>query len=219
MNAGVWAAIFTPIFIMLFPNASREPEEKASMNQPAALASAATPEEMADPRFVLGYTMPMLDGEPKDLHEFKGKVVLIVNTASLCGYTRQYAGLEKLYEENKDKGLVILGFPANNFHAQEPGSDSEIAAFCDTQYSITFPMFSKISVRGDDTHPLYQRLAKIKIEEVDGEEGKLGGPPNWNFTKFLVDCKGRLVARYASKVEPDDERLIEKIHQLLDAKD
>lgn len=212
VGVAVCVAALTPIWIAAIstgPGDGKEPPP----------TSAAEPEEMADPRFVLGYTMPLLDGEAKDLHDYKGKVVLLVNTASFCGYTRQYAGLEKLYEGHKDRGLVVLGFPANNFGAQEPGSDLEIAAFCEERFAVSFPMFSKISVRGDDAHPLYQRLAKIEIAEVDGEEAKRGGPPNWNFTKFLVDRSGRVVARYAPKVEPDDERLVEKIGQLLGTED
>ncbi len=216
MNAGVWVAVFLPVLIVPFVNGSSEAEENGAMSEPAA-ASAATPEEMADPRFVLGYTMPLLDGEAQDLHDYKGRVILIVNTASKCGYTRQYAGLQKLFESREDQGLVILGFPANNFGAQEPGSDTQIAEFCEQNFGVSFPMFSKVSVKGDDAHPLYQRLAKIEIEEIEGEPGKLGGPPPWNFTKFLVDRDGRVVARYSPKVEPDDERLLEKIDQLLGA--
>ncbi len=220
---GASVVIFLPA---LFANGSNGEHGAGSSGAeaPSAVAeiapeSAATPEEMADPRFVLGYTMPMLDGEPKDLHEYKGRVVLMVNTASRCGLTPQYDGLQKLYEAREERGLVILGFPANNFGNQEPGSDLQIAEFCEENFGVTFPMFSKVSVKGDDTHELYKKLAKIEIEEVGGEPGKRGGPPAWNFTKFLVDRDGLVVARFSPRVAPDDERLIGKIDQLLGADD
>lgn len=150
-----------------------------------------------------------IDGTPESLAAYKGKVILIVNVASQCGYTPQYAGLEKLYGEKKDKGLVILAFPANNFGAQEPGTNQEIAAFCSSSYSVTFPLFEKISVKGDDAHPLYRQLA--------AQPAPIGGEPKWNFTKFLIDRQGRPVARFESKVKPDDASLLGKLDELLAA--
>jgi glutathione peroxidase len=139
-----------------------------------------------------------LDGQSIDLSQYKGKKILIVNTASKCGYTPQYADLQKLYETYKGK-LVVLGFPANNFKQQEPGTNSEIQEFCKKNYGVTFPMAEKVSVKGDDIHPLFKYL-------VD-EAQKLGveDPIKWNFTKFLVDENGKLVAVFPSKVNPTSE--------------
>jgi glutathione peroxidase len=139
------------------------------------------------------------DGTPKKLADFRWKVLLVVNTASQCGFTPQYAGLEKLYETYKDRGLVILGFPCNQFGAQEPGSAAEIGAFCQKNYSVSFPMFAKIEVNGASTHPLYRYLKK----EKPGFFGPLGGGGiKWNFTKFLVNRQGQVVARYAPSTKP-----------------
>ena len=145
------------------------------------------------------------NGHDSTLAAFKGRVVLIVNTASECGYTPQYAGLEKLYETYKDKGLVVVGFPANNFGAQEPGTNEEIAKFCSTKYSVTFPMMAKVSVKGDDIHPLFKYLT---------EQSPITGEITWNFNKFLLDKSGRLVSRFPSKVEPLDPQLTSKIESL-----
>jgi glutathione peroxidase len=172
-------------------------DEKKEDAKPAAPASP----------LVLGYTMKDIDGKDVDLSSFKGKVVLIVNVASNCGYTPQYTGLQKLYTDKKDKGLVILGFPANNFNEQEPGSDSEIKSFCTGKYNVTFPMFSKISVKGDDQHPLYKQLA--------AQPKPIGGEPGWNFTKFLVDRTGAVVGRFDSKTRPSDAKLLKQIDELL----
>jgi len=161
----------------------------------------------ADPS-VLDLTVRSIDGRDVDLSRYKGKVVVIVNVASKCGYTPQYEGLEKLYRERKDEGLVILGFPANNFNGQEPGSDQEIAAFCKSRYDVTFPMFSKVSVKGPDQHPLYERLAR--------QPEPIGGDPKWNFTKFIVDREGKVVARFDAKRKNELEpELLEKVDQLL----
>jgi glutathione peroxidase len=139
-----------------------------------------------------------LDGREIDLADFKGKTVLVVNTASKCGFTPQYEGLEKLYEENKDKGLVILGFPCNQFGAQEPGGAEEIGAFCMKNYGVSFPMFEKIDVNGADAHPLYNWLK-------DEAPGLLGTKNiKWNFTKFLIDKDGNPVERYGSTTKPED---------------
>ena len=149
------------------------------------------------------FTMNSLSGKPVPLADYKGKVVLVVNVASKCGYTPQYEGLETLYKKYKDKGLVILGFPANNFGGQEPGSNEEIGAFCKSKYGVTFPLFSKISVKGDDKAPLYQFLTTS------------GGEVGWNFTKFLVGKDGKPIKKYASNVEPDSKELTVAIEAAL----
>lgn len=161
-----------------------------------------------DPTDVLGFTMEDIHGEPTDLEQHRGKVVMIVNVATLCGLTPQYEGLQTLYEKHKDRGLVILGFPANNFKGQEPGTNEEILEFCTSTYNVGFPMFSKISVAGDDQHPLYAKLAKAMAEE--------GGEPDWNFTKYLVDRSGHVVKRFAPRTKPEDETLVAEIERLLD---
>ncbi len=137
-----------------------------------------------------------ISGEQKTLDEFKGKVLLIVNTASKCGFTPQFKGLEKLYEQYKDKGLEILGFPCNQFLSQDPGSDAEISEFCQLNYGVSFPMFSKVDVNGPEAHPLFE-LLKAEAKGMLGSE-KI----KWNFTKFLVDADGNIVERYAPKTEP-----------------
>lgn len=166
---------------------------------------------------ILEGTFKRLDGTEEDLSKYKGKVVIIVNVASKCGYTSQYAAMEALYQKHKDDGLVILGFPANNFGSQEPGTNEDIAEFCSSKYSVTFPMFQKISVKGADQHELYKKLS--------GLPAPLGGDPKWNFTKFLLDKDGKVVGRYdakgdktddgkpdRSKLEPD---LVKKVTELL----
>ncbi|MGH7244143.1 MAG: glutathione peroxidase [Phycisphaerales bacterium] len=162
--------------------------------------------------YVLGFTMQDIDGKDVDLAQYKGQVVMIVNVASKCGYTPQYAGLEKLYKEKTGKGFVILGFPANDFGEQEPGTNSEIKSFCSSKYNVTFPMFSKISVRGSEQHPLFKKMS-AQPKPLGGE-----GVPGWNFTKFIVDRQGNIVARFDSKVKPDDAGLVKKIDELLAAK-
>lgn len=144
---------------------------------------------------LLNKEMPLLSGEMQDLSQYEGQVVLIVNTASKCGFTNQYEGLEALYEEYKAQGLVVLGFPCNQFGEQEKGADTEIASFCQKNYGVSFPMFSKIEVNGDNTTPLYQEL-KVKAPGVLGTK-KI----KWNFTKFLVNKQGEVV-RYASTTKP-----------------
>ena len=157
----------------------------------------ATPAQ-ADQGSPLTGTMKKIDGKEVDLASYKGKVVLIVNVASRCGYTGQYAGLQKLYDSYKDKGLVVLGFPANEFGAQEPGTDAEIATFCSSKYGVTFDMFSKIVVKGADKAPLYKSLT----ESAD-PKGEVG----WNFEKFLIGRDGKVVGRFKSGVAPDDATL------------
>jgi glutathione peroxidase len=135
---------------------------------------------------IYGFTLPSIDGKPMPLADFKGKVVLVLNVASRCGYTPQYTALEVLYEKYKDQGFVIVGFPANNFGGQEPGTNEEIKTFCSRKYNVTFPMYSKVSVKRDDQTPLYQYLTKQTDPSIAGEI-------KWNFTKFLVARNGRVV--------------------------
>lgn len=168
---------------------------------------------------VLGFTLNRIDGEPQKLEAYKGKVVLAVNVASECGLTPQYEALEKLYRARKDKGLVILGFPANNFGAQEPGSNEQILEFCTGRFEVSFPMFEKISVKGADAHPFYKRLAKAQLEVVGAREPATGGEPRWNFAKFLIDRSGRLDSRFFPMVAPDDDRLVDRIDELLARED
>ena len=158
---------------------------------------------------VYDFQMKNIDGKDVKLSEFRGKVVLIVNVASHCGYTPQYTGLQALYQKYKDKGFVVLGFPANNFGAQEPGADPEIKTFCTSKYSVTFPMFSKISVKGDDKHPFYQFLTS---KETDPEHA---GEITWNFNKFLIGKDGKIVARFESKDTPEGEKVTQAIEQAL----
>lgn len=170
------------------------------------------------------YDIPVktIQGENITLNQYQGKVLLIVNVASKCGLTPQYEGLEKLYQQQKDQGLEILGFPANNFLAQEPGSDSEIQEFCSLNYQVDFPLFSKISVAGEDKHPLYETLIHAILERIgEGPWWKdlvdYGLTPNeppevlWNFEKFLVNKQGQVVARFAPDITADDPRILDAI--------
>ena len=157
---------------------------------------------------VYNFTLPSIDGEPIALASYKGKVILLVNVASRCGFTPQYAALESLYEKYKERGFVILGFPANNFAGQEPGTNAEIKRFCTLKYNVTFPMFAKLSVKGADCAPLYQYLTRQA-------NPSLAGDIKWNFTKFLVDRQGKAVARFESPVKPDSPEVVEAIEKLL----
>lgn len=153
-----------------------------------------------------GFKVKTIDGQEVSLADFKGKALLIVNTASRCGFTKQYAGLEELYQRYKAKGFVVLGFPANNFMGQEPGTDAEIKQFCSLKYNVTFPMFSKISVKGADIHPLYAYLTQGPPEP---------GEISWNFNKFLVSPTGEVVARFGSRDEPLSDGVISQIESHL----
>lgn len=146
------------------------------------------------------FKVPSLDGSTIDFSKYKGKKILIVNTASECGYTPQYADLEKLYEAHKSN-LVVVGFPANNFGGQEPGTNTEIKEFCKKNYGVTFPMAGKVSVKGDDIHPLFKWLT------TKSENGVMDAEIKWNFTKFLLDEKGKLIAVFPSKVNPNSEEI------------
>ena len=158
---------------------------------------------------VYDYTLDALNGTPTPLANFKGKVMLIVNVASQCGYTYQYEGLQALYAKYKDQGLVLTGFPANNFGEQEPGSNAEIGAFCKSKFGVTFPMFSKISVAGADKAPLYRFLTDTKANP------KTGGEIQWNFTKFLVDRDGKIIARFEPATEPQSKDVIAAVEAAL----
>lgn len=151
---------------------------------------------------VLDFTMKSIDGEDVSLRSFKGKVIMIVNVASKCGLTPQYEGLQKLHKTYGEKGLVILGFPANNFGKQEPGTDKEIRTFCTVNYGVEFPMFSKISVKGDDMHALYGFLTGDKTNP------KFSGEIKWNFTKFLIDRDGNVINRFEPKTKPESDEVI-----------
>lgn len=147
---------------------------------------------------IFEFTVRSLDGREVSMNEYAGSVMLIVNVASRCGFTPQYAGLEALYRKHKDAGLVVLGFPCNQFGAQEPGTEAEIQAFCSTTYGVSFPMFAKIEVNGVNTHPLYRHLKGAKPGLLGTEAIK------WNFTKFLVDRRGDVVGRYGPNDKPED---------------
>ncbi len=157
---------------------------------------------------VYNFSLPSIEGKPMPLSDFKGKVILMVNVASQCGYTPQYTALESLYEKYKDQGFVIVGFPANNFGAQEPGTNEEIKTFCSRKYSVKFPLYSKISVKGADQAPLYQYLTQQK-------DPSLGGEIKWNFTKFLVDRDGHVVQRFEPAVTPDSKDIVDAVEKLL----
>lgn len=155
---------------------------------------------------VYDFTMDDIDGKPVSLSRFKGKVIMLVNTASFCGNTPQYADLEKMYETYRDKGFEILAFPANNFGQQEPGTNEEIKGFCLTKYSVGFPLFSKISVKGSDKHPLYQYLT---------EQSSFPGEVEWNFQKYLVDRSGNVVARYHHRTKPLADEVVRDVERFL----
>ena len=153
---------------------------------------------------IYDYSMKTIDGSPKALAEYKGKVVLVVNVASKCGFTPQYEGLESIYKKYRDQGLVVLGFPANNFMAQEPGTNEEIKQFCTRKYNVDFPMFSKIDVKGDTESPLYHYLTQAK-----------GGEIKWNFTKFLIGKDGTILARFEPAVKPDSPEVTAAVEKAL----
>lgn len=158
---------------------------------------------------IYDFSLKDIDHKEVNLSQYRGKVVLVVNVASRCGYTPQYEGLQKVYLKYKDRGFVILGFPANNFMGQEPGTDEEIKTFCSAKYNVTFPIFSKISVKGDDIHPLYKFLTS---KETNPE---FGGDIKWNFSKFLVDKSGKIIARFEPKVTPESDPVIQAIEKAL----
>jgi glutathione peroxidase len=177
---------------------------------PWAMVSAQTPSKK--PTSVLGFTMKDIDGKDVPLAKFQGKVLLIVNTASQCGYTPQYKGLQEIYQKHKDQGFEILAFPANEFGAQEPGTDDQIKQFCSSRYQVTFPLFSKIVVKGKGIHPLYEFLTS------ESTDPKHAGPIPWNFAKFLVNRKGEVVSRYEPGIKPESTDLNGAIEKALSEK-
>lgn len=168
-----------------------------------------TPTTPVDAKSIHEFTMKDIDGNDVKFDKYKGSVVMIVNTASRCGYTNQYEGLQKIYDQYKDRGFVVLGFPANNFMGQEPGTEAEIKEFCQLKYNVTFPMFSKISVTGTDQHPLYGYLTNKATNP------NFPGDISWNFNKFLIDKNGKVVGRWGSKDKPEDAAVIEAIKRSL----
>jgi glutathione peroxidase len=162
---------------------------------------------------VYSFTLKSIDGQPVSLRSYRGKVLLLVNVASKCGYTPQYAGLESLYEKYKDRGLVIVGIPANNFASQEPGTNEEIKKFCHNRYDVCFPMMGKVSVVGADKTPLYVFLTDKTVNP------QIGGEIKWNFTKFLFDRNGKPVERFEPAVTPDSPQVTAAIEAALDNKD
>ncbi len=172
------------------------------------IANSAGANGMAE-KSVLDYTLKNIDGKETKLSDYRGKALLLVNVASKCGYTPQYEGLQAIYAKYRDQGLVVIGFPANNFLGQEPGTNEEIKQFCTLKYNVSFPMFAKISVKGADIHPLYQFLTS---KETNPE---FGGDITWNFNKFLVDRNGKVVARFETKEKPEGEKVTQAIEQAL----
>ncbi|HEY1172921.1 MAG TPA: glutathione peroxidase [Verrucomicrobiae bacterium] len=157
-----------------------------------------------------GIKVKSIDGKEQSLGEYKGKVWLVVNVASECGLTGQYAGLEELYKKYKDKGFVVLGFPCNDFGEQEPGAEKEIKLFCQTRYQVTFPMFAKVKITGQGKHPLYEQLT--------GKSSPFPGDVTWNFAKFLVGKDGKILKRFDPDVEPDTEEMSKAVEAALAAK-
>lgn len=183
----------------------------AIADEPATTAAPATAAAPAKTMSIYDFKLPNLEGKEVDLAKYKGKVVLVVNTASKCGYTPQYKGLQALSDKYAAEGLEVVGFPANNFGGQEPGTDAEIGEFCEKNFGVKFDMFSKVSVKGDDQAPIFHYLT----EEANPE---LKGGIDWNFEKFLISRDGKLVARYKSKVTPDSEELTKAVEAQLAAK-
>jgi glutathione peroxidase len=177
-------------------------DDAAKVSPPAAPAA-------TDKPAALNFSVKDIDGKDVDLSSYKGKVLLVLNVASYCGNTHQYDGLERLYTRYKDKGLVIMGFPANNFGAQEPGSNAEIKEFCTSQHHVDFPMFAKVSVKGNDTAPLFKYLIAQDSQPVSK------GDIAWNFEKFLINREGKLVNRFANKTEPEDATIVKAIEDNL----
>jgi glutathione peroxidase len=197
--------MFNPtVFAMAALSAAALSSAPAMAQAAAANAAPAATARTSCPA-TLRHTFKRLQDEaPQDLCQYAGKVVLVVNTASYCGFTSQYEGLEKLYAKYGPKGLVVLGFPSNDFGKQEPGNSKEIADFCFNTYGVKFPMFTKSSVKGAEANPLHAQLIKAT-----------GHEPKWNFTKYLIDRNGQVIQHYPSKVTPEDKQIVRKIEQAL----
>jgi glutathione peroxidase len=209
MQRAAPVAVFLAVMLGGCGDASDPPAPAAATDttvqraaKPSLPPAAPSTPRRADPGVLRG-TYKRLNGEPDDLARYRGRVVLVVNTATECGYTPQFEGLEALYRARRDDGFVVLGFPANDFAGQEPRSDGEIATFCKANYGVSFPMFSKTRVVGDGANPLFRALAAAE------------GEPEWNFNKYLLDRRGRVVARYGAATEPDAAELIGRIGKLL----
>ncbi|QDV36471.1 glutathione peroxidase [Tautonia plasticadhaerens] len=181
----------------------------ATLSLALLLAGPSRSEEEA--KCVLDFTVADIEGNEVDLSRYEGEVLMIVNTASYCGYTPQYEGLEELYRSYSDKGFKVLAFPANEFGAQEPGTNAEIRTFCKSNYDVTFPLFSKIVVKGSGIHPLYAFLTDEQAHP------QVGGPIRWNFTKFLVDRNGNVVARFEPGDAPKSDKVIDAVEKALAA--
>lgn len=177
-----------------------------------ALGVLTTMAQADDHECALDFKMKNIEGETVDLEDYEGNVVLIVNTASQCGLTPQYKGLQQLYSKYKDQGLVVMGFPCNQFGTQEPGTEAEIKQFCTSKFDVSFPMFSKIEVNGDAASPLYKYLTSKDVQPA----GK--GDISWNFEKFLIDRDGQLVHRFAPRTDPSDSELVDAVESQLNEK-
>jgi glutathione peroxidase len=195
MSSSTTARVFTALALCLtLASAAPAETEGSALHKPASL---------------LDLEAPRLGGETESLGRYRGEVLLVVNTASRCGYTPQYEGLQALYARYRERGFSVLGFPSNDFAGQEPGSDLQILEFCRSNYGVEFPMFSKIHVKGEDAHPVYRYLTALP--------DPVGGPVEWNFQKYLVDRSGEVVERFSPSVAPEDERLVGAIEKLLAA--
>ncbi len=191
----------SPGYVSAPPSAqARSPESLAVTSDEGRIVMAAQTGSVYD------FTLNDIDGKPVSLSQFRGKVLMVVNTASFCGNTPQYEGLQTMYERYQSKGFEILAFPANNFGRQEPGTNEEIKTFCYTKYSLTFPLFSKISVKGEDKHPLYRYLT---------EQSPFPGEVEWNFQKYLVDRTGNVIARYHHRTKPLSDEVVRDVERTL----
>lgn len=184
----------------------------ANAGQPVAETPVATWDEETEqdePKSIYDFKVESIDGETVDLSKYKGKTVLLINVASRCGYTKQYTDMQDVYTKYKDKGLVVLGFPCNQFGKQEPGDEKEIKEFCTEKFGVSFPMFSKVEVNGDQQAPLYKYLTSLDTKP------KASGDISWNFEKFLIGPDGKVIGRYASKVNPSSKQMLKVIEASL----
>lgn len=204
-KSGVGGLLLGVVFVWIVFGANNGPKDKTE--DETDMVEEVGMNEQGAAKDVLGYEFEMLDGSQKSLEDYRGSVVMFVNVASACGLTPQYEGLEALYQAKKDAGFVIVGFPANEFGGQEPGTNEEIAEFCSGEYGVSFPMMGKIVVKGEGVHALYAQLA--------GQPEPIGGEPEWNFAKFLVNREGEVVARFPSRTPPEDAGLVARVDELL----
>ena len=204
---GLGAGAVFAVAVLVYGGIAYAANTQGSPDGDGVVGSETVQEVAMGSKYVLGYEFEMIDGTTRSLEEFKGSVVMMVNVASECGLTPQYEGLEALYRKHKDAGLVVIGFPANEFGGQEPGTNAEIAQFCSTKFDVSFPMTGKIVVKGEGIHPLYQQL----ISQPD----PVGGEIEWNFDKFLVDRDGEVVGRFKPRTTPDDGELVGMVERLL----